>query len=74
MGSSFADEIEIPFAVHMDKFMEDCVTDGLDLYGRDLSQGFVENKGSRFIVYTYKQATDKQLDIIKTSTFNNLRD
>ena len=74
MGSlSFADEIEIPFAVHMDKFMEECSANGLDLYGRDSSQGFVENKGSRFIVYTYKMATDEQLSIIKDSAFKNLR-
>ena len=71
--SSFADEIEIPFGVRIEDFKKDCLTQDLDLYDKDNSHGFVENRASRIIVYTYRTATVQQLETIKECAFKNLR-
>lgn len=68
---SFADEIRIPQAVYIDKFKAYTKEHGIDLNDVD---GFVENHGQNFKVFTYKNMTSEQLDIIKDATFKNLRD
>lgn len=67
---SFADEIQIPFAIHVDQFKKDAKEAGFDLYDGD---GFVENKGGRFVVYTYKTISFENLRLLKELTWKNLR-
>lgn len=67
---SFADEIRIPVSVKVDDFKNECKKSGFDLNEVD---GFVENKGQRFIVYTYKSVTDQQLEIIKDAAWKTKR-
>ena len=73
MGSSFADEINIPFAINVKAFKKEVKAHGLDLYDKEKSHGFVQNKVSMFTVFTYKQATTEQLEIIKNATWKSLR-
>lgn len=67
---SSATEINIPFPVYADQFKVDAKERGFDLYDGD---GFVENKGDNFKVFTYKAVTDEQLEIIKDLTWKNMR-
>ena len=67
---SYADEIEVPLAIHVKPFIEDCKSRGLDLNDVD---GFVENKGSRVVVYTYGSIGINTLDLIKDMAFKHRR-
>lgn len=67
---SFADEIEVNFPIYVEKFKVEAKERGLDLYDVD---GFVESKGQRFVVYTYKPVTLEQLETIKTATWKSMR-
>ena len=68
-----ADEIEIPFAIYTQDFIEDALTKGFDLTDSRDAHGFIDNRGARFIVCTYKQVTMEQLDLIKNLTWKHLR-
>ncbi len=67
---SFADEIGVPFAIHVEDFKADALEHDFDLYDGD---GFIQNKGSRFVVYTYKRVTPEQLSLITELTWKHLR-
>lgn len=70
---SLADEIVIPFGVYMDEFKAECKKNGLDLYGNRDSNGFVTDRAAEFSVFTYKQATVEQLDVVKEATWKTIR-
>ena len=72
-SNAFADEIQIPFAVKIDAFKKECLRNGIDFYGNDESMGFIENKGGRIIIYTYKSFDKKKLEIVQKSAMRNLR-
>ena len=69
----FADEMQIPFAINTNKFLEEAKAVGLDLYGEDDSIGHVENKGTQFIVYTYGMMSSSDLDKLKEITWKSIR-
>lgn len=67
--SAYADEFRIPFPCFpkqlQARFAE--YNRKLDLDGNDRTKdswGFIENKGTRFIIYTYYSATEEDLNII----------
>lgn len=66
----FADEIRIPMSIKVDKFKEECLKGGLNLNDVD---GFIENHGMSFKVFSYKNLTTEQLDLIKESTWKSLK-
>ena len=70
---SHADEIHAPFAINVEDFKTDAKAHGFDLYDQKDSQGFVENRGSSFVVYTYRTATPEQLDLVKDLTWRHRR-
>ena len=72
--TSFADEIQLPFAVKEKAFIKEMKKNGMDLSRSDKSQGFVEDRGGNFKVFTYKPATLEQLDLIQKIAFKNMRE
>ena len=66
----FSDEFRFPFSIYpkeiQTKFAEyDRI---LDLNGNDRTEeswGFIENKGTNFIIYTYRSTTKEDFKIIK---------
>ena len=70
---SLADEIEIPFAINKNAYIQEALEKGLDLTDGDNAHGFIDNRGSRFIVCTYRTATIEQLELIKNLTWKHLR-
>lgn len=69
----YADEVKIPFPVYMEEFKLECKKNGIDLYGKKESDGFVDDKASSFTVMTYKSVNEKQLEIIKDCTWKTIR-
>ncbi len=70
---SFGDEIEVPFSIYKQDFINDALQQNFDLTdGRD-AHGFIQSRGNHFTVYTYKRATNEQLELIKTLTWKHLR-
>ncbi len=68
--NSFADEFRFPFSVYPKKLQAKFAEYDrkLDLSGDDRTEdswGFIENKGSSFILYTYRSATSEDFKIIK---------
>jgi hypothetical protein len=74
MPSSQADEVRIPFAVYVEDFKKDAKEQGLDLYDNRNSDGFIQNKGQEFYVFTYKPISMEHLDLIKELTWKHIRD
>lgn len=70
---SFADEIEIPIAVYMTEFKDCCSDRGLDLYGNRESDGFIQDKAQKFVVYTYRTFNEEQMEITKDCTWKSMR-
>lgn len=68
--TSFADEFRFPFSVYpkkvQAKFAE--YDRKLDLNGNDRTEnswGFIENKGTSFVIFTYRSATEEDFKIIR---------
>lgn len=70
---SFSDEVRVPFAIYLEDFKAEAKENGFDLYDTRESHGFIENKGGRFTVCTYRSVTQEQLDLIKELTWKHLR-
>lgn len=70
VGTSFGDEIQIPFPIRVEPFKAEAKERGLDLYDQD---GFVENRGGEFKVFTYHTVTPEQLELIQELTWKHLR-
>lgn len=67
--TAYADQFEIPFSCYPKQLQKQFADEGkkLDLSGNDRtleSWGFIENKGTTFIIYTYKSATDEDFTLI----------
>ena len=67
---SWADEVTIPFAIHVEDFKKEVKENGFDLYDGD---GFVENKGGEFKVFTYKPVKFEHLDLFRKIAIKHLR-
>lgn len=65
-----ADELIVPFGVHVEEFKAEALERGLDLYDGD---GFVENKGMKIHIFTYKFAEINTLNLIKELTAKHRR-
>ena len=66
----FPDEIKIPFSVYPKKLQAKFAEHDrkLDLNGNDRTEdswGFIENKGTAFVIYTYRSATKEDFEIIR---------
>lgn len=61
----FADGVIIPASIKVEAFKEEMKKHGMDLYGRDDSDGEVQNSGNSMKVITYKSVTIEQMDLIK---------
>ena len=71
---SFADEIQIPFAIDSKKFVEELKREGLNFDPHDNDAiGMLDNRGMKMNVLTYKTATHEQLDKIQRATWKSLR-
>jgi hypothetical protein len=70
---SHADEINIPFSVKIESFKRELLNQGLDLYGQDDSDGYVFDRGSEIVVYTYKPLKITDMYLIKDVAMENLR-
>lgn len=66
----FSDELHVPFAIHKEQFIIDAKAEGFDLNDVD---GFIENRGSEVVIYTYKTISKSQMEILKNTTWKNLR-
>lgn len=71
---SFSDEIHFPFPIHERAFVQDANLCGiiLDKEAED-SHGFIDNRGSSFVVYGYKRFSEEQLNILKDVMWRNIR-
>ena len=67
---AYADEIQVGFPINVEEFKSYTKARGFDLDDKD---GFIENKGQNFVVYTYHTVTTEQMEIVKDATFKNLR-
>ena len=68
--TAYADIFKIPFSVFPRELQAKFALEGkkLDLNGNDRTKdswGFIENKGTNFIIYTYKPATTEDFNLIK---------
>ena len=69
-SESYPDELKFPFSVYPRKLQAEFAEYDrkLDLNGNDRTEdswGFVENKGTSFIIYTYHSATKEDFKIIR---------
>lgn len=63
-------------SINVNQYKKDCKSKGIDLYddsGDGHGDGFVENKGNNFKVFTYHDPTSEQLDILKDMAWKNKR-
>ena len=67
--SVFSDEFQIPFSVYpkqlQAKFKEHNIK--LDLSGNDRTEnswGFIENRGTSFTIFTYRNITTEEMDVM----------
>ncbi len=67
---SHATEVRVPYGIYVEQFKKESKEKGFDLNDVD---GFIQNKGNNFVIYTYKPITDEQLELIKDLTWNNMR-
>ena len=66
--SCFADEFRIPYGVKTRQFVDEMKQYGYDFGGGDDSDGHVEDKGNKFIVFTNRGATEYTMDkIVETA-------
>lgn len=71
---AYCDEIRVPFSCYPTDLQDDFADKGkkLDLSANDRtpdSWGFIESKGSYFIIYTYKSATSEDFNLITQIVF-----
>lgn len=70
---SFADGVIIPGSIKIEEFKKVMKENGMDLYGDDESDGFIENEGNKIKVVTYKSVTMEQLEMMKETAFKTVR-
>lgn len=70
---SFADVIWIPMATKVDKLKLELKEHGIDLYGTDESDGYVENLGTKIKIVTNRWMEDDEMELIKEAAVNARR-
>ena len=70
---SYADGVLVPGSIKIASFKKEMKKRGMDLYGRDDSDGAIENGGTQIKIITYKPVTPEQLDLIKDVSYKNAR-
>lgn len=70
---SHADVIWIPMPTKIEKFKEVAKEGGLDLYGTDESDGFVEDNGTRVKVVTYRWVEADELEVLQRAALEARR-
>jgi len=70
---AFADELRVPISCYPTKLQAKFAEKGykLDLSANDRDKnscGFLESKGSSYSIFTYKQVTSKELEMIMRLT------
>lgn len=73
IGTSYSDEVIIPFAVYVDDFKTDMKNCGIDLYDDRHSDGFIKNEGTKITIFTYRSLTIDELQTIKDLCFKHHR-
>lgn len=68
-----ADGVVIPMSIKVEAFKEEMKKSGMDLYGRDDSDGEVENKGTSIKVITYKPVSIEQMDLMTKAAVKTVR-
>ena len=68
-----ADGIEIPFPIKVNEFKKEMKKSGMDLYGRDNSDGEVANNGTSIKIITYKPVTLEEMELIKEIASKTVR-
>lgn len=66
----YADEVRFQQAIFVDKFKADCLKDGFNLNDVD---GFIENHGQTFKIFTYHSINESQLTILQKNMWKNIR-
>lgn len=70
---SFADVVQIPGSIRVGEFRKFMKNAGMDLSGKDESDGMIENQGTRIKVVTYQAVTMEQLDLMKEAATKSTR-
>ena len=68
-----ADGIIIPFSIKVNEFKKEMKKSGMDLYGRDNSDGEVSNNGTSIKIITYKPVTLEEMELIKEIASKTVR-
>ena len=74
--SCFSDEIQVPFSVYPKKLQARFLEKGykLDLNANDREEnswGFLESRGAKFSIFTYRQVTPQELNDIQKIIMEN---
>lgn len=70
---SYADGVVIPMSIKVEKFKKEMKHHGINLYGGDEADGYIQNDGNKIKVITYKPVTMEQLELIKQAAFKTVR-
>jgi hypothetical protein len=75
---AYSYELKIPFSCYPKDLQDDFADKGikLDLSGNDRtpdSWGFIDNRGSNFIICTYKPLDIEELELVKKIIFGGMR-
>lgn len=70
---AYCDGIIIPVSIKVESFKKEMKSIGIDLYGRDDSDGEIQNLGTSIKVITYKPVTLQQLDLIRQMAVRSMR-
>lgn len=66
---SFADTVWIPMPTKVEKFKEIMEKHGMDLYGGDEADGYIEDFGTKIKIVTIKWLENDDLEKIKEAAF-----
>lgn len=68
-----ADEVDIPFGIWPQEFIEEAKEHGLNLEGGRGSDGHVDDKGMRAVICTYAPLDPATLTLITKLSFKHIR-
>lgn len=68
-----ADGVVIPVSTKVEQFKELMLENGMNLYGGDDADGFIEDYGTKIKIITYKQVTIEQMELMKEAAFKSVR-
>ena len=70
---SYADGVIVPASIKVEAFKKQMKSKGMDLYGKDDSDGEIQNMGTQMKIITYKPVTINQLNLIGDVAKENAR-